>query len=101
MPLRNVADPEQVKNASRAEKFSNERELKDFRAVMETPPGRRFIAGLLDFCGFQRPSFTGNSGTFYNEGQRSVALELWRRINSACPDLYFQMLSDAKENTDA
>jgi len=95
--MKNAADAAQVKEAGRAEKRTGERKLKDFRAVMETAPGRRLIADLLDFCGFQRSSFTGNSTTFYNEGMRAVALELWQRINTAAPDLYAQMLADAQE----
>lgn len=93
----NVADPEQVKEAERRERRSIDRESRDFRAIMETQPGRRFIARLLDYCGFQRSSFTGNSATFFNEGKREVALKLWADINRICPDLYMQMLDDAKE----
>jgi hypothetical protein len=94
---RNIADSEQVKNSERSEKRKMERDSRDFRSIMETQPGRRFVAHLLDFCGFQKSSFTGNSTTFFNEGKREVALELWRQINMACPDLYFQMIEDAKE----
>lgn len=95
--MKNAADPQQVKEAASVEKRVTERELKDFRAVMETPAGRRLVANLLDFCGFQKSSFTGNSTTFFNEGKREVALELWRRINVVAPDLYVQMLADAQE----
>lgn len=93
----NIADKEQVKDASRAAKRAEERAQKDFRAIMETAPGRRFIAQLLDRCGFQRSSFTGNSTTFYNEGRRSIGLEVWAEINATAPDLYVQMLHDAQE----
>lgn len=95
--MKNAADAQQVKEADTKEKRASERELKDFRAVMETAPGRRLIANMLDFCGFQKSSFTGNSTTFFNEGKREVALELWRRINASAPDLYFQMIADAQE----
>lgn len=93
----NIADKEQVKQAASTEKRAEERARKDFRAIMETPYGRRFIARLLDSCGFQKSSFTGNSTTFFNEGKRQVALELWAEINAVAPDLYVQMLNDAQE----
>jgi hypothetical protein len=93
----NIADKDQVRDAARAEKREAERADKDFRAIMESPYGRRFIARTLNACGFQRSSFTGNSTTFFNEGRRSIALELWADINRVAPDLYVQMLNDAQE----
>lgn len=50
--------------------------LKDFKAVLTTPEGRRFFYWLKDRCGENNTSFTGNSTTFFNEGQRNIALIL-------------------------
>lgn len=98
--MRNAADPQQVKDAGVRDKRVRERQLGDFRAVMELSAGRRFIARLLDTCGFQKLSFTGNAETYFNEGRRAIALEVWADINAAAPDLYFTMINEAKENTD-
>ena len=60
-----------------------EHEKKDFSAILNTPQGARFIAGLLDFCGVYRSSHRiGEQSpldTAFREGQRDVGLMLLRR----------------------
>ncbi len=68
------------------------------RTVMATNQGRRYVWWLLDQCGVFRTSFTGNSTTFFNEGQRNVGLILMGDINAACPEQYLVMINEAKED---
>jgi len=48
--------------------------------LLTTESGRWFIARLLKNEGLHSSGFTGNSGTFYNEGRRSVAVDIYENI---------------------
>jgi hypothetical protein len=70
---------------------------KDFMRLMDEKWGRRLMWQWLSDCGVFRNSFTGNSQTFFNEGQRNVGLKMLNEINSLCPDKYMLM---TKENVE-
>jgi hypothetical protein len=93
--VRNAADPVQVGKARTSERDRRSQELADFIMIMRTEYGRRFMWRMLDITGFQKSSFTGNSHTFFNEGQRNIGLILWADMNEGCPELYAQMLNEA------
>lgn len=70
-------------------------DTEDFLWVMDTKQGRRFIWRLLEDAGVFQSSFTGNSETFFREGQRNVGLKVLSRIHDLCPDKYSIMLNEA------
>jgi hypothetical protein len=90
-----VAVAERKRKADRAET----KRLAALKTVMSTREGRRYVWWLLDQCGVFRTSFTGNSTTFFNEGQRNVGLILMGDVNAACPEQYLVMINEAKEDT--
>ncbi len=94
----NAADPEAVSRKKRKADRADSLRLAAFKAVMATREGRRYLWWLLDRCGVFRTSFTGNSTTFFNEGQRNVGLMLIADITTACPEAYIVMLNEAKED---
>jgi hypothetical protein len=51
-------------------------------ALLNSEEGRWFIARLMKNEGLMSTAFTGNSGTFYNEGRRSVAVDIYQNIKS-------------------
>jgi hypothetical protein len=61
-------------------------ELDDIKLLLKQPEGIRFFKRLLERCHVFRTSFTGNSFTFFNEGERNIGLFLMNEINEACPD---------------
>lgn len=65
--------------------------------LMGEARGRRFIWRLLDKAGIYRTSFTGNSTTFFNEGQRNLGLWVQAMLIEHCPEKYFAMLNEQKE----
>ena len=65
--------------------------------LMGEARGRRFIWRLLDKAGVFRTSFTGNSATFFNEGQRNIGLWVQAMLIEHCPDKYFAMLNEQKD----
>jgi hypothetical protein len=64
----------------------------DLRQVMAEPHGRRVIWAMLDKTGIYRSSFTGNSQTFYAEGERNVGLWLLALMGDVDPTIYPAML---------
>lgn len=89
----NSADPEQVADAGRKESVAADTQAGDLRAVLSTAEGRRFVWGLLTFTGVFKTSFTGNSETFYREGQRNVGLKIIADLRAACPERLVEMMT--------
>lgn len=59
--------------------FQN-RDTQGLEAVLSTAQGRWFLMRLLDTCCIMQTTFTGNSQSFYNEGRRSVGIDIVRNI---------------------
>lgn len=71
-------------------------ELEDIEFLLKSPNGRRFLSRLIhEVCGFNRSSFTGNSRTFFMEGQRNVALTIFADIVEINPEYYSQLLTES------
>jgi len=62
-------------------KLLAEQDKDDLLFILNTPQGRRFFYSLLKKCGYEATSFTGNSTTFFNEGQRNIALLLLQEVS--------------------
>ena len=92
----NAADPKAVEEQKKDAKFRRSRELSDLKAVLSTPQGQRTIWRYLAMCGVYRLSYTGNADTNFNEGQRSIGLNMISDLNEADPKLYLQMAELAK-----
>jgi hypothetical protein len=78
-------------------KQANEQEKEDFKWLMGSKRGRRIVWRLLERTGVYRSSFTGNSETFFREGQRNVGLMLMAQINESSPDQYALMLKEQND----
>ena len=65
---------------------------KDLEVVMSTPSGRRIIWRLLGIAGTFTRSFDTDSqyATAFNEGKRSVGLDIYDDIMQYCPERYIQ-----------
>ncbi len=77
-------------------KLVNKAEQEAFVWLMNDKRGRRFIWKLLERTGVFTSSFTGNSTTFFNEGQRNVGLFLMALINDYAPDQYIVAMKERK-----
>lgn len=60
--------------------------------------GRRFIWRLLSITGVYRSSFTGDSKTFFREGERNVGLQILRDIHEIAPEAITQMTIEARNS---
>jgi hypothetical protein len=86
---------QQADLASR-QKLLRDQQITDVQWLMANPAGRRIMARLLDMSGTARNSFTGSSTTFYNEGRRSVGVELEAEIRDHAFDNYIAMLQEQR-----
>lgn len=96
----NASDAEQLKKAQKKEEILQRQEEDDLVALLSTKSGRRFYWNLMCECGIFRLSMTGNSQTFFNEGERSVGLKLLAYVNNYAPEAYPLMLKESKEVVD-
>lgn len=84
-----------AKEQERESALMKEQERSDLVAVMSTESGRRFMWGFLAATGMYNSSFTGNSTTFFNEGQRNIGLKYTVLMLQHCPELYLEMQKEA------
>lgn len=94
-------DPLDLRGQERAKEQSDEvrklsidQEKMDMQWLMGSKRGRRIMWRLLERTGVYRSSFTGNSETFFREGQRNVGLMLMAQVHEVCPDQYAVMLKE-------
>ena len=66
--------------------------LGNIRKLLRDRAGREVIWHILSLCEIYSPSFTGNSHTFFNEGKRTVGLEIIDLLNQADPSAYANLL---------
>ena len=96
----NADDPKQVKKAQKQAELDEALKLDVIKAVMGTIPGRKWIYELLDRCHlYHTPFLLGQpDGTAFNLGEHNIGLKLLADVQSAAPDLYMQMVQEAKES---
>lgn len=93
----NAADKEQLAEAKRKDRDNAKTVLGDINWLMSEPRGRRFVAWFLGQCGMDKLSFTGNSETFFREGNRNMGIMLKSRIDEVAPEMYIKMLVETLE----
>lgn len=67
------------------------------QVLLTSEEGRWFIARLLKNEGLTTSAFTGNSATFYNEGRRSVAVDIYQNIKRLLGVDGIKLLHSAQE----
>lgn len=67
----------------------------DFKTIMSTASGRRFIWHLMAECKPFQPIYDERSSVMYlREGKRQIGLLLMSRCQELCPDQYIQALAE-------
>ena len=75
-----------------------QREKDDIKFVMDSEQGRRVVWGLLERGQVFGTCFNVDPHiTAFNEGQRNLALVLFQRVMTHCPDQYLKMAAEASE----
>lgn len=70
----------------------------DMRWMLEHESGRRILFALIASSGTFDTSFTGNSGSFFKDGRKSVGQEFFHEVMRLDPKRFTQMWT---EHTDA
>lgn len=79
---------EEVRTHDKAAKLtqSEQDELTDaVRTVLGSPQGKTFLWWLLNQTHVFKTSFTGNSLTYFLEGERAVGLKIYNQLMAASP----------------
>lgn len=92
----NAADEKGLSALERLARRHERERIAGLKQTMSGYAGRQWTWELLEYCGIYRTSFTGNSETFFREGQRSVGLKLLADIHEHCLPDYEKMALEAK-----
>lgn len=92
-------DEEEMRIQNERKKHDMEqREKDDIKFVMDSEQGRRVVWGLLEKGQVFGTCFNVDPNiTAFNEGQRNLALVLFQRVMTHCPDQYLKMAAEASE----
>jgi hypothetical protein len=90
----NAGDEVQVAERKKTSAAEDARRKEGLRKIMGDPDSRLWVRELLGFCGVWRNSFTGNSTTFFNEGQRNVGLKIHAELVRDHADALITMLKE-------
>lgn len=90
---------DEEKELAKREEDERKRRVKerlDMLQVLKAAEGRRILFRILEVAGEFKPSYDPASSrqTDFNEGARSVGIELHRMIDFADPSAYIQMLNE-------
>jgi len=87
---------------SRRKQLMREHQLSDdFRGIMATDGGRRFIWFMLqEFGAFKAMPIESHAQMAYMEGRRNVGLMLISKIQTDCPHQYMVMINENTVKTE-
>lgn len=92
--------PEETRESKDREKQAEQDRknlLEDFKRTFETANGKRVYKHLLERCHVFDTTFTGNSKTFFLEGERNIGLHLLAMREMANVEALDQIKNIAKE----
>lgn len=93
-----------AKEALEARRLATMREHQlsdDFRGIMATDGGRRFVWFMLqEFGAFKAVPIESHAQMAYMEGRRNVGLMLISKIQADCPERYQQMINENTTKTE-
>ena len=68
--------------------------LNDMKAVFSSDAGKRVLNHILGTCGIYNDNFAPDNSVYFNEGKRSVGLQLLDIVMEADPRIYISILED-------
>lgn len=66
----------------------------DIEWMLQSERGRRILFDLVEGTRSFEVSFTGNSGSYFNDGRKSVGLEYFHEIMGISPDSFTLMWNE-------
>lgn len=96
-PLDTTATEAARQRDAQLQQLEREREVSDFKWLMATVEGRRFVHRLLRKAGVHRSSFSLSEVEMaFREGNRNIGVFLMAEIDEVCPERYHQMVKERK-----
>ncbi|MCM7554195.1 hypothetical protein [Enterobacter kobei] len=93
-----IDDEERKAELEARQQLLAQRDIDDIKFVMDSEQGRRVVWGLLEKGQVFGTCFNVDPNiTAFNEGQRNLALVLFQRVMTHCPDQYLKMAAEASE----
>lgn len=85
---------ERIEEREQAQKLERLKAEHDFKTVLATVEGRRFVQRILETCAVYQSTFDSDVATMaYREGRRSIGLWVNEMFYS-CPETYIQMITE-------
>jgi len=97
--MTNAADPKAIAKNEKRQKHQAELLENAWKWLLAEDRGRRIAWSLLEQTHVFRTSMTGNSQTFFLEGERNIGLKLLDTIMATNPQAFAQMQAEAKAET--
>lgn len=70
---------------------------RDMEQLLAMPAGRRVLFDLIRATGTFDTSFTGNSGSYFNDGRKKVGQDFFHEIMRIDPERFTQMWREYEE----
>jgi hypothetical protein len=92
----NASDEEAVKDKEKDLKNDRLQQLEDIKYILNTDAGKRFFQRFFEDGHVFRTSMTGNSYTYFQEGERNLALRYFGDIVEVCPEKVTELIIKEK-----
>jgi hypothetical protein len=96
----NSADPESLEERNVRVKIEKENYENVVKGLLGSKEGKIFFKRFFDKAKIFSKTFTGNSQTYYNEGQREMALDYFKEFSRICPvemsELWLSIIEEEK-----
>lgn len=79
-------------------KFERLQYQDDLKKILSTPEGVRVFRDFFVRGQMFTTTFTGNSRSYFNEGRRNFALEIFAEVTNVAPEKVAELIIKEKEN---
>lgn len=86
--------PEQIEAEQQRRERIEKAEQDDIRELLDLPAFRRYLRRYLGLTHVFQTTFTGNSETFFREGQRSIGTTMFGEFHLACPERFAELMAE-------
>lgn len=86
--------PNQLAAEQHRRELIEKAEQDDIRELLDLPAFRRYLRRYLGLTHVFQTTFTGNSETFFREGQRSIGTTMFGEFHLACPQRFAELMAE-------
>lgn len=86
--------PEQIEAEQQRRERIEKAEQDDIRELLDLPAFRRYLRRYLGLTHVFQTTFTGNSETFFREGQRSIGTTMFGEFHLAASHRFAELMAE-------